>query len=269
MRRPTKELVDAVGAGTRTDRASGVKAESIERDVPLQEQSTAPRIKSETDNDESAMPRWQDLPSTAEGTQEPHPPPSPLSNKGTARPTSSDGDSLSTSLLPSTVLTDRRRRSSSTSNATLAALMAGSQQRISWAREAAEAARARGLDVSHLDLLDPAGGDPPVVEESQSKGERGLRRHSSVTDFQSGSEGGVEGKTVLGKRGAQSRRATMTASTRGHAKQDRQASRVNVPDDIGTDPQNRESSVEADGKVKASVTTRTERAATRRRSMMV
>ena len=284
MRRPTKELVDAVGADARTARGSSLKAESVDRELSQRAKSTAPKIKSEVDDSGFAAQFWKELPlGGPKGGHDTDQPPSPLQGKGSNGTQNMAGESETApaSDLPSTVLTDRRRRSSSTPSATLAALMAGSAQRISRARGAAEAARANGVDIGKLDLVNLAvedqGGRQDVnAGEAQQKDERAARRHSSMVDLRTKGPDEGGGKTVLGKRGAQGRRATMTASARGNGRRDNRVSSDDRGDAEAEEGlRDRESSADTDGmgdpsqKDQIAVTTRTERAATRRRSMML
>ena len=196
MRRPTKELVDAVSSDVKITRVQSTKHNDDNNRAASEhlnsERSPAPTyIKQEEDRDDQSQ--WKSLPSDNSRAQK-HAaePTSPLSKK----PSLVDSDA---SGLPSTVLTDRRRRSSlllqqqqqqqqqpphepfdpnpvpakhafstptahqasltsmtaaplttSSSNSTIAALVAGSQKRLSRAREAA-AARGHG---QHLSLSD-------------------------------------------------------------------------------------------------------------------
>ena len=277
MRRPTKELADAVGSDSRAARGSSVKAESVERDLPLPDRGSAAKVKREFDAPESKSQAWKDLPQGGPYEPDGQAPPSPLSDKGAAlvQAATADSEVVLAPDLPSTVQTERRRRSSSASNATLAALMAGSSQRISRAREAADAARAHKADLSKLSLRGSTSKSGNLPTDASGDAQRGenpsARRHSSMADLRRGNAPGGLGDSVLGKRGGSSqRRSTLTTSARGNGKRDAQTdpSRTEGAESHGGS-EDRGSSAEAEGDAESSTLTRSDRMATRRRSMML
>ena len=272
MRRPGKELVDAVGANARASRGTSIAAESVERDLPTGEKRTATKIKVEPDQS----------PAGEAGSNRPHhqaasPPPSPLADK---RPPTGAGSSdvavaASDSQLPSTVLTDRRRRSSSVSSGTLAALLAGSAQRISRAREAAEAARTGGAEVERPDSAGPGGEKGSVPEDFAQEEPRMTRRHSSMMDLRIGTGHEDGGKMGAGPRTGSGRRATLTGSSRGGGRKERpsvlgrqegEPTEGGKPVEMSDEAQG--GNVEGEDE-KVGTTRRLERAASRRRSMML
>ena len=177
MRRPGKELVAAVGANGKSAYVSR-KNDSDKTD----EHSTI-QVKTEDDAEESS---WKTLP-----IEKPHVPVEPSSPLG-------GKSSKSNEELPPTVITDRRRRSvqrlaedaslgpqSGVSQSTIAALVAGSQKRLSRAREAAEARRLSGEGSSVYDFIDKS---PPEEKESDSsKPNNHSRRHSSMSEIKGSS----------------------------------------------------------------------------------
>ena len=171
MRRPTKDLVDAVSSDVKIMRVQAAKPTDDHHGGrgSLDGENSVPSAQIKQEEDEDSQMPWKSLPSN--NSRHRPEPTSPLGNKISSAGTDAD--------LPSTVLTDRRRRSSmllqqqpttsdnpdpdsgstkpitfsstssnpssaptatSSSNTTIAALVAGSQKRLSRAREAASAA---------------------------------------------------------------------------------------------------------------------------------
>ena len=234
MRRPTKELADAVTTD-KAVRGTSVRAESAEyKEKP----PSTVKVKKEEPNAEHTSD-WKSLP--VERTSKGAEPTSPLGNKPSNMAPIAAVDSDAE--LPRTVLTDRRRRSSAlhalpshalprsasanagtASSETIAALVAGGQRRMSRAREAAEA-RARGEteDVSQFDNSvddqSAIGGRVGTREGAGTREGRAAlganRRHSSMSDMRKVGLGGrmtVElGKrkeTLAGKNDNEDRLAT-------------------------------------------------------------
>ena len=266
MRRPGKELVDAVGADARGSRDASVAAESVERDLPMREKSTARKIKVEPER----SPPPPASPCNEGGVS---PPPSPLAEKrppGATGPTDPTAGA-SESQLPSTVLTDRRRRSSSISSGTLAALLAGSAQRISRARGAVESAGTEGTAIERADSAELGSEKGSVQEDAALDEPRVTRRHSSMADLRMATGGESDGKAGVGSRAGSSRRATMTGSSRGGARRERPSvlgRQESEPADGGKPSETRDDTAEAEHEATGTAR-RLERAASRRRSMML
>ena len=149
MRRPTKELADAVGTDERLQRAVSVKLANEDDDVLVERATESNKAKNTGVKKEDFTPEantWKSLPNVQaleEPLPAPKPPGSPLSTKSS---TASVGN------LPASVMTDRKRRASafpppnddddgevephpqiasSGSNNAIAALVAGSHKRAS------------------------------------------------------------------------------------------------------------------------------------------
>lgn len=202
MRRPGKELVDAVATSAKASTHVTSNENSTKADSTMFIQK----------EDEPETAEWKKLPISK--SHEPVEPPSPLSNKFSHPPPTE---------LPSTVLTDRRRRSSiaqrgsedmsapslpaapssTVSQSTIAALVAGSQERLSRARKAAEVQRRLSGEKTNLDIYEfndssPLKADPKdlVKEHVPSQGHvpgrlsnsssRFSRRHSSMSEIKAG-----------------------------------------------------------------------------------
>jgi hypothetical protein len=171
MRRPTKELVDAVVAGTGSLRASTIKSESDDL-------ASSVRIKSEPGANDS----WKRMPVASSATVEN----SPLSGK-VAIPEA----------LPSSIITHRKRRESilaendiprTSSASAMAALLAGSRRLTGEAQEGRiESESAPSKPSSTHDIYDFRGSSPAPVEEAavnsmkeEKPVSRFSRRHSSI-----------------------------------------------------------------------------------------
>ena len=283
MRRPTKDLVDAVTGEARGSRASSIKAESVDRDVPDFDKNSEPKIKEEV-NENTANETWRALPygSTDDGERDSNLPPSPLHDKVpiVIRKTP-ELEPASANLLPATVLTDRRRRASSVSGPDMAALAAGSTQRTLRAQQAAEINRSQSADISQLNR--------PTLKRDDKKGlirredvedekteQRTARRHSSMAELRA-SRGQKEmlDSSSFSRRGVD-RRATLLDNTdSSRHKETRVGLRKNSVD-LGEDKEVRE----VDGgngqdesciivSEKAGGIRRPERMASRRRSTML
>jgi hypothetical protein len=169
MRRPTKELVDAVARDDKVNSGSIVK---LEEDVP----PTTVKIKAEPDADDA----WKQMPVASSATVEN----SPLSSKAP--------DSL-----PNSITTHRKRRESllnsdsdlprSSSGSAIAALLAENRKAKAAAKEKQrvldnEAAVAKAM--GKLDIYEFKGSSPeevPVKEIKEEKvASRLSRRHSSI-----------------------------------------------------------------------------------------
>ena len=178
MRRPTKDLVDAVGADVKFVRAAANPEAQSKSFTDRSSRSVS--VKKESDSSESTD--WKNLPLRTEPT-------SPLGKKSSPLDENDD--------LPASILAgDRRRRASamyhsedtnSASNTAIAALvLAGSQKRLSRARQSAAVARANGFDGDGIDLSELHHALPDVEEpkvNSLTKLQRTSRRHSSLADL--------------------------------------------------------------------------------------
>lgn len=181
MRRPTKELVDAVGADERPQivkvnevrAASGIERSQMRTIVIKKESSEEPAD-------------WRDLP-IADGRDTHHSsaraePASPLGYKGSI---------LSTKDLPATVITERRVRDSlgprkdvqdeqgkhaSTSGSAIAALVAGTQKTRSRYTKSTDRDARGSKDIFELNSSSPA----DVVALTTTAPARTSRRHSSI-----------------------------------------------------------------------------------------
>ena len=181
MRRPTKELVDAVGAEERARQAQAIE-------------STLIKIKQEEDGAE-ALPSWKTVPigdSHAQKERERTETASPLGMKAAAP----------ASHLPTTVLTDRRRRAStlprndnevqppkSASSGAASAIAALSKPKRRQDRSENNDAKSDEVDThDHRDrtsIFDFTGSSPDLAgrtieEEEPAVTSRSSRRHSSV-----------------------------------------------------------------------------------------
>ena len=249
MRRPTKELIDAVGA---EERARIAKAEG---DVP-----NPVFIKQEEDAD--AVPTWKTNAPNNDGRTRPEPA-SPLDNK------------IGAAELPASVITERRRRTlvpplneainpvrpASGAASAIAALTAGTQRtrqreeeepsrdREEQAREPIE--RTSIYEFTGSSPVDPSGKSvSDTGQEPLAKTIRSSRRHSSVP---ASTEPG-KGSIMISRR----RRETLATKESGHnaEKAEGQISRTKSVLNLGSG-----SDEHAAG--------RGERAASRRRSMMI
>jgi hypothetical protein len=172
MRRPTKELIDAVSKDEKAQRGSIVKLEEDSF-------STMAKIKTEPEAEDD----WKRMPAASSATVEN----SPLSSKAPM-----------TDTLPSSITTHRKRRESilsqgeadlskTSSGSAIAALLAENRRAKAAAKERAkenEAAMTKAM--SKLDIYEFRGSSPnpedasakTIKEEKPSS--RGSRRHSSV-----------------------------------------------------------------------------------------
>ena len=258
MRRPTKELVDAVGA---EERARIAKAES--------DASKPVFIKQEEDTD--SLPVWKtDAPKNEQRTR--------------PEPTSPLGNKIGGADLPASVITERRRRTivpalsddaimsvkpTSGAASAIAALAAGTHR---WkSQEEEEPDRDLGKEEpikepsERTSIYDFTGSSPiepsskPVSDtgqEAPGKTVRSSRRHSSVP---ASTEPG-KGSIMISRRGDRRRETVLAKETgEGAGKTDGQMARAKGDLDLG------------DGNVNmnAAAAGRGERAAGRRRSMMI
>ena len=193
MRRPGKELVDAVSADERIPRAGSV---SIEEERAVSANPRGPstgdvKVKKEAEDDENWESPWKNLPSTADHRRRSSSNWEPSDTKDEKE---KDGSTLST--LPASIMTDRRRRTStfpstssssstttdhqpastSSTSTAIAALTAAAPQRKASTRTATEEAKA-AKDVFVVTGLSPAEAQlvPP-----DAKASRAARRVSSV-----------------------------------------------------------------------------------------
>jgi hypothetical protein len=182
MRRPTKDLIDAVSKDEKAHRGSGVK---LEEEAP----STTVTIKAEPEADDD----WKRMPAASSATVEN----SPLSSKTPMSDT-----------LPSSITTHRKRRESilsqaeadlsrTSSGSAIAALLAENRRAKAAAREKAkenEAAKEKMKEeeatvttaMSKLDIYEFRGSSPnpedaqPILAKEERKTARVSRRLSSV-----------------------------------------------------------------------------------------
>ena len=247
MRRPTKELIDAVGA---EERARIAKAES--------DASKPVFIKQEEDADR--LPMWKtDAPKNEQRTR--------------TEPTSPLGNKVGASDLPASVMTERRRRTvvpavndeatmpvkvTSGAASAIAALTAGTQRWKKQEEEQPDRDLEKGEAIrepsERTSIYDFTGSSPveasskPISDTGQealAKTVRSSRRHSSVP---ASSEPG-KGSIVISRRGDRRRETVI-------AKDKESGDRTKGEHDVG------------DGRVNAAAG-REERAAGRRRSMMI
>ena len=308
MRRPGKELVDAVSAtNASTTTAATKSATTASRSRTDSTPSLIKQEANDDDADDADAREWKKLP-----VDKPHKPVEPSSPLGGKSATSLTAD------LPSSVLTDRRRRSSvsqqqrasssaedsnvapassslssvgssGVAQSTIAALVAGSQKRLSRAREAAEAQRrlsgsgTGSGEKNALDIYEFEGSSSPPqpirAEEGRKDSASGRlsksvtgggaggssrlsRRHSSMSDIRTGSRPAErerereEVKAGLG-------RSNSAAAGLSTGKSDGRNASSKADGGGGTDE-------EDDRKGKRVVTLgRAERAMSRRKSMMV
>ena len=182
MRRPTKELVDAVGAD---ERPQIVKVNEVKA-VPGFEKSQMRTIVIKKESSEEPAD-WRNLP-IANGRDTHHfssrvEPVSPLGKKGSG---------LSTKDLPATVITERRGRESlaprkdlqyeqgkpvPTSGSTIAALVAGTQKARNRDTESTDKDARESKDIFELNSSSPA----DVVAVTTTAPARTSRRHSSIS----------------------------------------------------------------------------------------
>ena len=252
MRRPTKELVDAVGADERPQilKVGEVKPASETEKSRIR----TVIVKKETPGEKVD---WKDLP-VANGGGSHHSstraePTSPLSNKGLA---------TSTKDLPATVITDRRRRDLSglstdqqgeqdkpvsASGSTIAALVAGTQKARNRDMEPAAKEVRESKDIFELHSSSPADG----AAVSTAAPTRTSRRHSSVSTNLDPKTGGAGANASLTRK-RERRRESVVDVTR-------------EKDEHEARPKNTKN---ANGLAEAGMG-KGERAAIRRRSMML
>ena len=274
MRRPGKELVDAViPSGTKPEPTTARKLDKSG--------TSSIQIQNEDDSESAAVDKeWRKLPISK--PHDPIEPTSPLGSKSTGT-TSAD--------LPPTVITDRRRRSSATprtaldgltasanpsttavvggsvSQSTIAALVAGSQKRLSRAREAAEAQRrASGEKGLGLDIYDFDDSEAPssAASKAESGTESGLKEGKEGKE-RPGSTTGIGGKVSRRHSSMSDIRTGLGSTKRGEEGVMRS---VSVPNGgiAKKEEKRRDEGVEED---KNGSLRRAERAANRRKSMMV
>lgn len=182
MRRPTKELVDAVGAD---ERPQIVKVNEVKAAPAIEKNQMRTVIIKKESSEEPAD--WRNLP-IAGGEDSHHSgsraePASPLGKKGSG---------LSTKDLPATVITERRGRESlgprkdvqgeqskpvSTSGSTIAVFVAGTQKARSSDREPIGKDAKGSKDIFELNSSSPA----DAVAATISAPARTSRRHSSIS----------------------------------------------------------------------------------------
>lgn len=182
MRRPTKELVDAVGAD---ERPQIIKVEEVKA-APGTEKSQMRTIVIKKENSEEPSD-WRDLP-IADGRDTHHSsaraePASPLGNKALV---------ASTKDLPVTGITEHRGRDSltsrndlqdeqgktvSASKTTIAALVAGTQKARSRDKESTEKNARESKDIFELNSSSPT----DVIAVTTTAPARTSRRHSSIS----------------------------------------------------------------------------------------
>ena len=274
MRRPGKELVDAVIP-------SGTKPEPTTARKPDTSSTSSIQFQKEDDKESTATDKeWKKLPISK--PHDPIEPTSPLGSKSTGT-TSAD--------LPPTVITDRRRRSSATpripldgltsstnpsttavggggvSQSTIAALVAGSQKRLSRAREAAEAQRrASGEKGIGLDIYDFDDSEAPSSTASKAENgkESGLKERKDGKE-RPGSTTGAGGKVSRRHSSMSDIRTGLGPTKRGEEGMMRSISVPNGP--LAKKEEKRKD--EGPEEDKNGSLRRAERAANRRKSMMV
>ena len=252
MRRPTKELVDAVGAD---ERPQIIRVEEVNA-APQSEKSNMRTVVVKKENP-GEQTDWRDLP-LANHVENHHnstrtEPTSPLSNKSAA---------TSTKDLPATVMTDRGRRDSfpfcneehheqhkpaSASGSTIATLVAGTQKTRN--RETEPAAKAANVskDIFELNSSSPA----DAVASTTTAPTRTSRRCSTIASDPEPKASSAGTRSSVARRHERRRESVMNGTT-GRDK-----------DGAGTT-----STQDAGGTAGAGIG-RAERTASRRRSMML
>jgi hypothetical protein len=254
MRRPTKELADAVGAE--------VKGKSI---VKLEDGSTSVQIKSEPEADET----WKNMPVATYSTVES----SPLSGK-TSTPDA----------LPSNITTHRKRRESMlypaeteltrpSSGSSISALLTSNRKAKAEAKEKAPGDDGVALEpvVGDIDIYEFTGSPTIAAEEAQkpSKGEKPVsrfsRRFSSISKDVALIDDGEASDIEMSKKveTLSSRRRQSTLGLRGST------SSVELGKDLGEDKPVKKASVASRPAEQGNAVSRSDRIAARRRSMML
>jgi len=215
MRRPTKELVNAVGAD---ERPQIVKVNEVKA-APGTEKSQMRTviIKKETSEEPAD---WRNLP-IADGRDTHHSsvraePASPLGNKGSVS---------STKDLPATVITERRGRDSlasrkdvqdepgkpiSTSGSTIAALVAGTQKARSRDTEPTDKDARESKDIFELNSSSPA----DLVAVTTTAPARTSRRHSSISTNLDLKAGAVNANISVDRRRERRKESVVSATSR-------------------------------------------------------
>lgn len=189
MRRPTKELVDAVTADAKISKPlSAVKLDNSREEDAKDKDAVSIKKEDEPQN----LPMWATLPHNNSRWNK-NDPASPLVNKASKAMLDLE--------LPASTLPDRTKKTappttepaarppSSASSTAIAALVAGSQKRLSRAREAAEAARARNGITEKVnaydlhDVLPSADGKEPGPRSSTAEALQRSRRYSSMSEM--------------------------------------------------------------------------------------
>lgn len=284
MRRPTKELVDAVGA---EERARIAKAEGNGSKLVF--------IKQE-EEEEDAIPTWNTS--------------APINNQTSrTEPTSPLDNKIGAAELPASVITERRRRTfvpapnddataypvkpASGAASAIAALTAAGAQRSKRREEEAEEAelgravekeeelqtrqpmeRTSIYDFTSSSPVDPilSGGKRTVINDTGQEGElahktstsRSSRRHSSVPAVTTEQQQGKGGSMMISRRGGDRRRET-TVVARGESS--REGAEKAADGQVVTRPKSVLGG--SDEAATATAMGRGERAASRRRSMMI
>lgn len=252
LRRPTKELVDAVGAD---ERPQIVKVNEV-RTAPGIERSQMRTIVIKKENLEEPAD-WRDLP-IADG-RDIH------QSSARAEPASAlgyRGSILSTNDLPATVITERRGRDSlglrkdvqdeqgkhvSTSGSAIAALVAGTQKARSRDTESTDRHARDSKDIFELNSSSPA----DVVALTTTAPARTSRRHSSVSTTLDLKANAASANTSVDRRRERRKESVVNATGR----RDESEAGMKVTRSV-------------DGIAESGVG-RAERAASRRRSMML
>lgn len=287
MRRPTKDLVDAVGARDRPQHLATIKLEENLAGSDTASGEGAPRamnVKAESDANASDL--WQIPSSTGSQEQQQH-------QRGVVEPTSPLGNksSIPPAELPTSMITNRRRRTvglhrteaegaeqSSHQNhpgagSAILALAAGSQR----ARRREEEQKAREGQVEREEIVKDASGSSLAVglengdekgmqESAQGPGttSRNLRRYSTMA--------GEEAPTMTAMGEGKGGGGGGAVSRKRERKKETVSSASRAREDGGTDLKSVRSAAglnHGGGIAGEEATTRAERAAVRRRSMML
>lgn len=286
MRRPTKDLVDAVGARDRPQHPATIKLEENLAGSDSASGKGAPRptnVKAESDANVSDL--WQ-IPSSTGSQEQQH-------QRGVVEPTSPLGNKISIppAELPTSMITNRRRRTvglhrteaegaeqSSHQNhpgagSAILALAAGSQR----ARRREEEQKAREGQVERDEIVKNPGGSNPAVglENGDERGMQGsaqgtettsrnLRRYSTMA--------GEEAPTMTAMGEGKGGGGGGAVSRKRERKKETVSSASRAREDSGTDLKSVRSAAglsHGGGVAGEEATTRAERAAVRRRSMML
>ena len=258
MRRPTKDFVDAVGSD---DRLQLVKIEEVKR---MGTDAEKGRIKTvivkREDPGEDTDTAWKNLPIPCDGE-----PPSSIVSIEPLNPSKTEPST--NSQLPASVATDRGHsdhgalrkevsQSSSVSGSTIAALVAGSHKARKRERDSLDETMEERKELFELHTSSP--GDDMGGQDSSVPARRPSRRHSSVAKRPNPNSLGVTAADSVAKRGDQRRGSMLSSTIKGEG----QADKTMEAKGVKSMGRLQKSALEMNS-------SRAERSASRRRSMML